>query len=427
MNGFKTRPATALAWGSAMLLVLVLAGCDLNDLLDVSDPSRLLAENVEVPGQAEALANGVESDFLCALGAYVQVTAVLSDEFEDNNNQGGNWSLDRRRPESIDDWGDNGCTARLPSAYGPVSKARWVADNLTRLLESWTDEEVQLRQQRIARASLLAGFSAFMLGAAHCSVALDEGPELTSQQAFAEAEQRFSKALDVAQGQGLSDIANAARVGRARVRLYQGNESGALADARAVPAGFVMNVSPSDAEPRLWNRIWDASAFSFDFGVPEWSRNLETGGVADPRTTSHDTGQQPVLSPGNVWAPDKYPAVGTPMPVARSAEAQLIIAEIEGGQTAVDIINALRDRWSLPHFASTVESEIQSMVVEERRRELWFEGHRAYDIRRLNLPLVPTPGTEYQPGVKGGTYGDARCIPLPAVELFNNNTIRGGG
>ncbi|MFC1659920.1 RagB/SusD family nutrient uptake outer membrane protein [Gemmatimonadota bacterium] len=427
MMRFKTYPTMVWACGAAALLAVFVAGCDLNRLLDVSDPSRLLAEDVETPAQAGSLMNGLESDFLCAFGSYVQVTADLSDEFEDTNSQGDSWTLDRRRPEDVNSWGDNDCTARLPSAYVPASRARWVADNLVHLLESWTDEEVDSRQERLARASLLAGFSAYMLGAAHCSAALDEGPELTSMQLFAEAETRFTKALEAAQSAGLSDVQNAARVGRARVRLFQGNDQGALSDAQAVGAGFVMNTLPSDATNRLWNRVWDANHYSFDFGVPEWSRELMTGGVVDPRTLTHDTGQDSGWSPTTVWAQEKYSSVNSPMPVARWEEAQLIIAEIQGGQTAVDIINTLRDPWGLPQFSSTDEGEIQDMVTEERRRELWFEGHRAYDIRRLNLPLFPAPGTEYQPGLKGGTYGDQTCIPMPIVESFNNKTIRGGG
>jgi hypothetical protein len=49
-----------------------------------------------------------------------------------------------------------------------------------------------------------------------------------------------------------------------------------------------------------------------------------------------------------------------------------------------------------------------------------LEGHRFFDIRRLNLPLVPAPGTTYR---KGGTYGDNRCFPLPDVEIRNNPNI----
>lgn len=427
MMFLKTCPAMIRACGSAALLAASVAGCDLDRLLEVTDPSRLLAEDVEVPAQAGALMAGVEADFICAHGTSVQVTAILSDEFEDTNNQGGSWSLDRRRPENQDVWGDNGCTARLPSVYVSASRARWVADNVVRLMEEWTDEEVDSRQERIARGSLLAGFSVNILGAAQCTAALDVGPELTSMQLFAEAESRFTKALGTAQSAGFSDIENAALVGRARVRLYLGDNQGALADAQAVDQGFVMNIFPSDATDRLRNRVWNANNFQFDFGVPEWSRGLMTGGVVDPRTATSDTGEDNGWSPGTVWVQEKYPAANTPMPIARWAEAQLIIAEIQGGQVAVDIINTLRDRWSLPNFSSTVESEIEEMVVAERQRELWFEGFRAYDIRRLSLPLFPATGSDYQPGIKGGTYGDQLCIPIPIVETFNNKTIRGGG
>jgi len=422
----KTFPATVRAVGCAALLAGALAGCNINDLLDVSDPSRLLADNVEVPAQADAIMNGLEADFICAHGAFVVVTADLSDELEDTNAGGDNWSLDRRRPESQNTWSNNDCTAALPSSYVPASRARWVADNATRLLESWSDAEVSARATRIARASLLAGFSASMLGASMCSAALDEGPEMTAMQIFTEAEARFTKALTAAQGAGATDIANAARVGRARVRLYLGDEQGALSDAQAVPGGFVMNIFPSDATPRMYNRVWAANLFNFNFGVPEWSRGLVTGGVVDPRTASHDTGRDTGWAPGTVWGQEKYEAANTPMPIARWAEAQLIIAEVQGGQQAVAIINTLRDAVPLPHFASTDESEIQAMVAAERQRELWFEGFRAYDIRRLGLALHPAAGEGYQVGVKGGSYGDQTCIPIPNVELFNNGTIRGG-
>lgn len=423
----RNLPTTARAVGSVALLALLalsVAGCD--DLLSVTDPSRLLAEDVEVPEQADALMNGLEADFICAAGSYLQATAVLGDEFEDTNSQGDSWSLDRRRPLSQDSWSDNGCTARLPSAYVPASAARWAADNMAKLLASWDDAQVAARQERMARSYLLAGFSLYMLGAAHCSAALDEGPEMTSMQIFAEAESRFTKALEIAQTGGPAATANAARVGRARVRLYQGNEQGALSDAQAVPAGFVMNVSPSDATNRMYNRIWDSNLLSFDFGVPEWNRALETGGVPDPRTKTHDTGYNSGWSPTTVWAQERYTSPNSPIPVARWAEAQLIIAEIQGGQTAVGIINALRAPHGLPQFSSTNEGQIQAAVVDERQRELWFEGFRAYDIRRLDLPLYPEPGAPYQPGVKGGSYGDATCIPIPNVELMNNKTIRGG-
>ena len=64
-----------------------------------------------------------------------------------------------------------------------------------------------------------------------------------------------------------------------------------------------------------------------------------------------------------------------------------MIAEVEGGQTAVGIINTLRDYHGLPHFASTDPAEVREQVLEERRRELWLQGVRHGDMLRLNIPF----------------------------------------
>ena len=418
----KTYAAMLRACGAVALLAVSVAGCDVSSLLDVSDPSRILAEYVEVPSQAQALANGVEADFICAFGSHVIAMADFSDEAEDTNAGGDNWSLDRRRPEPQNIWTSGDCGSL--GTYVPASRSRWVADNLSRLLETWTDQEVPNRKQMLVRSNLLAGFSLYILGADHCEAALDLGPRMTSMQIFAEAEKRFTKVLDAAPS---ADIKNAALVGRARVRLFQGNKAGALTDAQGVPANFVMRILPSDAAPRMYNRVWSMIILNYNYGVTPWSRNLTTGGVVDPRTAAFDTKRVSQWSPGSIWAPSKYPTASTPMPVARWEEAQLIIAEVQGGQQAVAIINKLRDAYSLPHFSSTVESVIQQTIADERRRELFFEGFRQYDIRRLNLPLFPPLGADYQAGIKGGTYGNDSCVPLPNVELLNNPTIRGGG
>jgi starch-binding outer membrane protein, SusD/RagB family len=420
---FKSFGATVRASACAALLALPFVGC--HGLLDVTDTSRLLASNVEKPAQVDALMNGMEADFVCAYGAFVVTTADISDEFEDTNASGDVWSLDRRRPQAQDNWTGNDCTATMPGPYVPISRVRWVADNMVKLLDGWTDAEVSNRQERMARANLVSGFSVYMLGAIMCSATLDVGNEMSTADLFAAAESRVSNAIDLAQQTGSDDILNAARVGRARVRLYQGDKQGALADAQAVPEGFEMDIYPSTATDRMYNRVWSENLLSFNYGVAPESRNLQTGGVTDPRTASYDTHDVTGWSPGDVWGQQKYPSGDTPMPIARWAEAQLIIAEIQGGQTAVGIINTLRDRWGLPHFASTDETEIQNMVVAERRRELWLEGFRQYDIRRLNLPLDPPDGAPYMPGIKGGSYGSQMCIPLPTIETFNNPNLRG--
>jgi len=68
---FKTIHVMARAFACAALLAFSATGCDLDSLLEVTDPSRLLSENVEIPSQAGALMTGLAADFLCAHGAYL--------------------------------------------------------------------------------------------------------------------------------------------------------------------------------------------------------------------------------------------------------------------------------------------------------------------------------------------------------------------
>jgi len=124
---------------------------------------------------------------------------------------------------------------------------------------------------------------------------------------------------------------------------------------------------------------------------------------------------------------DKYPLASSVIPVARYAEAQLIIAEAKVAANdlaaAAAAINAARATHpGLPTFSATglTAADVKNQIIEERRRELYLEGHRLGDIRRYNVPLSPTPGTAYP---FGGVYGTQSCFPLPDVEKINNPNI----
>jgi hypothetical protein len=61
-------------------------------------------------------------------------------------------------------------------------------------------------------------------------------------------------------------------------------------------------------------------------------------------------------------------------------------------------------------------------VIDERRRVLFVEGLRNYDIERFNLTLVPAVGTTY--ARVGGAYGNTTCLPMPDIERLNNPNIK---
>lgn len=418
IGGGRGRPRRGRL--AAALMLSALAACDVEGLLDVDAPGQIPAERLEDPKYAALLVNGAVADFECALGAFILVGGIMGDELADAQLGSAGWWYDRRDAGTNTGgaYGVNGCDAnQTPGVYRPVSTARWSADNALRNLQGWTDAQVPSRAALIATAATYAGFSYAMLGMTMCSAAVDAGPELTSQQLFALAEQRFTTAMET----GGADAATvlAARVGRARVRLYQGNRTGAAADARLVPAGFVLNATASQDNNRRYNRLFAANTLNGFYTVDPQSRELRTGGEVDPRTAARDAGR--LASDGTqLWAQQKYTSYSAPIPIATGREARLILAEAEGGEVAVDLINSLRDAAGLPRFGGGDDAAIARELVEERRRELWLEGQRMYDIRRFSLPQLPAPGT---PFVRGGSYGTTTCLPLPDVERFNNPNV----
>jgi len=98
----------------------------------------------------------------------------------------------------------------------------------------------------------------------------------------------------------------------------------------------------------------------------------------------------------------------------------------------VAILNALRARAGvgLPPLTAAEIADFQNTILEERRRELFLQGNRWYDLRRgqaltprpATVTLIPAAGT---PHPKGGVYGNQVCWPLPDVERFANPNLGG--
>jgi hypothetical protein len=67
-------------------------------------------------------------------------------------------------------------------------------------------------------------------------------------------------------------------------------------------------------------------------------------------------------------------------------------AKLGNSQAAINDVNVIRTRAGIPTIAAT--GDVLGAVLEERKLEFAFEGQRAYDLYRNNLPLVRNyPGT----------------------------------
>lgn len=412
------------------LSLLAVTGC--GDILSLkqSSTAQIDAAGLYTPKNAQLLVNGVIADFECAYTRVVTGMGILGDEIKNAWANSNNYDYDRRTitPTSPYDGGCGG--SQLPGFYTALSTARGVADTTYVELNGWTDAEVPNREKLMAQAAIYGGYSLIMLGEAMCTAAINVGPELSSAQVFEEARVRFDRAVTHAGASGDPELLSFARLGRARALLNLGELQAAAADAATIPPGFMQGVSPDETYSRRQNIVYMHITQGFFGTVDPSFRDLTLDGEPDPRVLVTNSGHVGNAAATPIWTPDKYPDVTTPVPVAKYAEAQLILAEarIAAGDLAgaADAINAARNsggRTDMPLYDASGQTaeQVKDQLIEERRREFFLEGHRLWDVRRFELPLLPAPGTEYPAG--GSVYGDLRCFPLPNVERNNNPSI----
>jgi hypothetical protein len=402
--------------------------CDTSGMLDVKAPNSVPVDIYANPAFATLMVNSVIGDFECAFGSFVVAEGLATDELHDSALNNGNWNMDRRDNAFTSGfYGVNSCTT-VTGIYTPLSTARGEADAAINRLGEWTAAQVPNIKALEAQANLYSGLSYAALGMAMCQAAFDKGPLVNQRGMFALAEQRFTAAIAAAQAASLTNVLNAAYAVRARVRLYQRNTAGAIADAQLVPAGFVFNAGMDATNARRYNHVYTAISTSGVLTVETTARALATEtGQVDPRSATIRLNTAPADGLNQIYIPAKYNAAtlaagqSIPQPITRYAEAQLILAEAQGGASAVNIINTMRAAASLnPYTGPTDAASITALIASERQRVLFLEGFRAYDIERLNLPLVPAVGSPY---LQGGVYGGTVCFPVPDIEKNNNPNI----
>lgn len=403
------RPVTGL------LLVMGLGACD--NLLEVELPGSVAGEDLNNSALAETLVNSALGQFECAYTSYVASAGILAHEYINASS----WL-------NVNTWGWRGLelhdiTGSCPSsrdatglgAYTPLQQARYIAEEAMRLIEGFPDDQVSGKSEKLGMLAGYAGFSYVLLGEGFCEMAIDQGPLMTPKEVLQVAEQRFNSAISHAEAAGNTDLRLMALAGRARTRLNLGDLAGAASDAEQIPPGFVWNAEYSTVDGRRENRLYNLNHRNRVLSVePAGYGNIRLAGVADPRVPVAKSGLVGHDGVTEHWFQAKYPSADSPIPMASWEEAQLIIAEARPEEAAA-AINRLRARQGLPAYQPS--GNVLADVLEERRRQLFSEGHRLNDMLRHNLPF-PT-GFNH----KGQAWGPITCMPLPNQERQNNPNI----
>ncbi|MGD2047840.1 MAG: hypothetical protein PVJ80_15435 [Gemmatimonadota bacterium] len=150
-----------------------------------------------------------------------------------------------------------------------------------------------------------------------------------------------------------------------------------------------------------------------DAGMPLTLADANT--VADTRVPAVPAGVGGIGAGGGPndypqWEQRKYTGLGDDFRLASWEEARLIQALVEGGQTAIDLVNDIRDANGLPQVtyltgASPAE-DIEIMLLEELRRDHFLEAGRWWSAKlRYDLWFPRGEGQDqwnfgYQTGVR---------------------------
>ena len=415
MNSIRRAVARTVT-GTALLFTA--AACS-DKFLAVTNPNVIDAATVDPTSGAATLAASAQQNFAYALGwfssysAWFSGEANVSDTFPTRNEFGFRLISDL-----------NG--SLLADVWQPISLA--AASSKIVLDLTLPNPTTNIN---IARAATFRGFSILHMATDFCTGSLSSGPELTTAQMLDSAAYWFGKAIDVGNANGTADgkaLANSALVGRARTKLQKGDRAGALADATAVPAGFVYNLSYTDDltnRDRLSNRIYQ---FTYDRGSISVAPGYR---VNDPRVPYFVPGQTKLTSqdvvPGGFYPQNKYTGYGSTVRLASRLEADYIAAEASGDPVQqLVLINRQRLANNQPGYAGATDAaSVVTELYNQRGLDFYLEDRRLADFRRnpaATTNVTPAGAPYFKPGY--AATGSQTCYPLPRAERDNNPNMK---
>ncbi len=392
-----------------------------NSLLAVDTPGLVQASALNTPAMAPILMSTALGEFECGYNQWIPTVGILTGEYWDSNAivDGNTWAaLSFQTNTFPGTCSSNTLTTTGFGFYAPFQTARYTIESAQSILSGFTAAQVTGLADDMAQLAAYDAYTYLLLAEGMCSMTVNGGPMLSRAQTFAIADSIFTAALALSATAADADLTSMSYVGRARERLDVGNTSGAAADAALVPVGYVKNAEYSTSRLDRENRMFLMTFTNLFISVAPAYQGLTVNGVADPRVPVTDLKK---LGPDNttdVWQQQKYTTAtggqSGPLPLASYKEAQLILAEVSTGAAQITAINNARAVQGVTPIVIPPGANMDSVVVEERRRALFSEGARLEDMLRKKIPF-PT-GQNH----KLALYGPTTCVPLPLVESQNN-------
>ena len=417
-------------WCALVLaLLLPLAGCD--EIFEVDNPGAVEDELLDREATHVALVNGVALELSEALNWVSYTTGAISREIFPAGST-GSFGITPLQQQGILDFSE------VAAPWADAQRARQMAEEGFERFERVIGETEVQSYAPAAEISLWAGYAYRLLGENWCEAVID-GSEIMPYTVFLErAEEWFTRAMEIAERAGETEIATAARAGRASVRLDLGNFAGAVEDAAQVPTDFVWAMQYDDIQQDQYNRVFWATANEPYRAHTVWNTPWEDyyRTTGDPRTPwgSIDTipvGDAAVGPLGTVpWYFElKYDEKGDDINLSAGWEMRLIEAEAllrDGSwEQAVAIMNQRRTSLGIAPWEVGSLEEAWTAFKRERGAELWLEGRRMWDLRRWQMNNTPGALSPLETPGEGSYLSENQtlCYPIPQEEREANPNI----
>lgn len=440
----NTHRFARLAGVAVLAASVTLTGCDIDELLEVTDPDTVNPGTLNNPATLPIQVNGAYSEFVSAYAggeSYVSTSALMSDEFFSSGTFTTRTQTDRRNQFiPVDGNTTDGIYVALHQArYALGEAAAAVAE-----FESTADP-------RYAEMKALEGFTLVTLGEGYCSavpisgIAEDGTFEYGSPQSSASVAQTGIGLLDEAIGAGGGSLPAVVK-GRALINL--GQYPAAAAAVASVPTDFTYFAAHS--EEGISNGIYGLQDNGrYSISNEEGNNGLPYREDMDPRVPWFQDPADPGGFDDNypLYKSLRYQGFTSPLVMASGVEARLIEAEaalnagtITGSGGMITILNDLRadvvdlmtgltggvytpDSGLAPLTDPGTADARLDLLMKERAYWLQLTGHRLGDLRRLVANYGRSASDVYPNGAyhKGGEYGDDVVFPIDFDEANNPN------
>ena len=440
----RSRPR----WGVYLLAAATLVGCDTS----VTNPGPVQDQFLDSLISHTAVVRGSSRDLSDALDRIAYWGAAVTYEINPAGST-GSFGI----PVAIQ---DGRFDEDLSGDWDRISRAVWTAENalvrFAKVLPEITGAPSFGSYEPAAKAALLAGYATRTMGENFCQVTFEAGPAEGFAVALLRSEAHFTQAMGIGTAAGNSDIATAARAGRASVRAYlatygMASWSDAAADAAALTDNdFAYGAVYSEQDQAQSNYIMVAGPGLGTYRAHTvWATFYEnyfttTGDPRTPWTFDPDipVGDAAVAKfGGNVafFPQAKYANQDDQINLSSGWEMRLIEAEaiLAGGgdfNVAVALMNQRRSDLSLTPIAAASTAEAYTALKLERALELWLEGRRLGDIRRWDANNISGGISDVTDGIYNGPGGtlnttlttlatNDRCWPIGQNERETNENL----